>query len=281
MTLRCSKLTSFAVLILLVGLPSTASFAAAPERSMISLSPARFSDVSAYASYNWAGYAINATSGSVTQVKGSWVQPSITCPSAASAVPPAVAFWVGIDGLLSTTVEQTGTLAVCTGTVASYFAWYEFYPAQMYNFTTIKVSPGDTMSATVKYSTTTGEFTATLKDVTTGKSASATAAVSGAERSSAEWITEAPEYCVTSSGPCSLASLPNFGTTSFGKDSTSVSGTDSATISGKNQIISKFGTMVDSLTMVEESNINIIKVAPSGLSTDGTSFSVTFDNAGP
>lgn len=137
------------------------------------------------------------------------------------------------------------------------------------------------MSATVKYSTSTGKFTVTLKDVTTGKSASDTAAVSGAARSSAEWITEAPEYCVTSTGPCSLTSLPNFGTVSFGKDSTSVSGTDSATISGKNQVISKFGTMVDSLTMVDQSDTSIVKASPSALSTDGTSFAVTFVSAGP
>ena len=79
-----------------------------------------------YYSWNWAGYAINATAGSVTMAKGSWIQPSVTCPTTSLSV---AAFWVGIDGLTSPTVEQIGTLAQCLNGAASYYAWYEFYPS--------------------------------------------------------------------------------------------------------------------------------------------------------
>jgi hypothetical protein len=38
------------------------------------------------------------------------------------------AFWVGLDGYSSSTVEQTGTDSDCVGKNPSYYAWYEFYP---------------------------------------------------------------------------------------------------------------------------------------------------------
>lgn len=224
-------------------------------------------------SSNWAGYAINAPVGSVTEVKGSWVQPAVTCP--ATGIEAAV-FWVGIDGSNSLTVEQTGTMAECYNGLPSYGAWYEFYPAALIVISRLKINPGDKMSASVKYSATTTNFTATIKDVTTGKSFIKSAAAPGTDRSSAEWIAEA----LTLAGG-SLSSLPNFGTASFGKDTTLVTGTDTATISGTTKVISKFGSMVDSIAMVDQNSASTIKAQPSALSTDGTSFSVAWVSAGP
>src|SRR5689334_10107653 len=77
-------------------------------------------------SLNWAGYAVTAQVDSVTRVRGSWIEPSVSCP--VSSTPEAAVFWVGIDGFASSTVEQTGTIAECLNGVASYSAWYEFYP---------------------------------------------------------------------------------------------------------------------------------------------------------
>jgi hypothetical protein len=225
-------------------------------------------------SSNWAGYAINAPTNSVTQVKGSWTEPSVIC-SSTSAIEYAV-FWVGIDGLTSGTVEQTGTAAECSSGVASYFAWYEFFPAGSVGIITVPISPGNVISASVKYSSTTSKFTVMIKDVTTGKSFSHSASVVGAARSSAEWVVEAPAFCI---GPGCLYPLSNFGTATFGKDTTHVTGSDTATVSGSTKPISKFGSMMDELVMVNA--VAATKAQPSALSTDGTSFSVAWVSSGP
>jgi hypothetical protein len=237
----------------------------------------RIGQVTSIGSYNWAGYAIDASTDSVSQVKGSWKQASVSCPKSGSE---AVAFWTGIDGLTDGTVEQTGTTAQCSNGAVSYYAWYEFYPSGSVEITSMKIQPGNVISATVKYSTSTSKFTTTIKDVTTGRSFSESATVSGALRSSAEWIVEVPEAC-TSLISCSLLSLPDFQTASFGRDFTSVSSTNTATVSGSNKEISQFGSMVDSLTMVTEPVGLTVMAHPSSLSTDGTSFSVTWQNSGP
>jgi len=264
------------ILLLVVGFPSLVTPATSP--GPFYSSPAKLVSVqavNALESTNWAGYAINAPAGTVTQAKGSWIQPSVTCPSSGAYL---AAFWAGIDGFInSPTVEQTGTIAQCVNGVATYYAWYEFYPAGSVEISSIVIKPGDVISATVKYSSTTGKFTTTIKDVTTGKSYTKSASVLGALRSSAEWIEEAPSYCNLG---C-LYAMPNFGTASYGKDSTSVLHTNSAIISGSTKVISKFGSEVDSITMISSSSATTIKATPSSLSSDGASFSVAFVSAGP
>ena len=156
--------------------------------------------------------------------------------------------------------------------VISYFAWYEFYPKRSVTISILTIGAGDEISANVTYSTAANKFTIKIEDVTTGKSFTHSAAVSGAVRSSAEWIAEAPTYLG------SITALPNFGTVSFGKDKTSVTGTDSATISGATKVISKFGSMTKEIVMTNTTNV---KAQPSALSVDGSSFSVTWVSAGP
>lgn len=219
---------------------------------------------------NWAGYAVTGAKGSVTYVAGSWTEPAAKCSGTGSQY---AAFWVGIDGYSSTTVEQTGTEADCSGSTASYYAWFEFYPSPSKLVSTIAVHPGDVFSASVTYSTTTAKFTVSLKDVTTGKSFTKTAAVKSAKRTSAEWIAEAPY----SGG---ILPLTDFGTVNFGYDNTSVSGTNDATVSGTTGDLGSFSTSV-SIDMVGVSNSSLVKAVTSSISTDGTSFSVTWKATGP
>ena len=73
-------------------------------------------------STNWSGYA--ATAGTYTSVSASWTQPTGTC----SRGDQYAAFWVGLDGYSSSTVEQTGSEVDCVGRTAEYYAWYEMYP---------------------------------------------------------------------------------------------------------------------------------------------------------
>lgn len=211
---------------------------------------------------NWSGYALTAAKGSVTNALGSWTVPTVTCTSTTSYA----AMWVGIDGYSSSTVEQTGTISYCQGGVANYYAWYEFYPSPMYEITSVPVSPGDKISAGISYSGST--FTVTINDVSTGKTSSTSQAVSSAQRSSAEWIAEAP-----SSGN-SILPLANFGTAYFGMDNTGVSSTNTATIGGASGPIGSFGSSVQEITMV--TNSGVTEAQPSALSTDGTSFTINW-----
>ncbi len=165
-------------------------------------------------SYNWAGYAVSAASGTVTEAQGSWIQPATKCSSSATGDKYA-AFWVGVDGYTSATVEQTGTLSYCPqgSTTPEYIPWYEFYPAQpIETIMTMTIHAGDKIQATVKYSATTKTISVTLRDATAGKSFT-TSNPAGFTflRSSAECITETPS---TASG---LALLANFGSVQLGE----------------------------------------------------------------
>jgi hypothetical protein len=169
-------------------------------------------------------------------------------------------------------------MAECLNGVVSYSAWYEFYPNFSVFISTLAIHPGDIISASVKCSSTTSNFTTTIKDVTTGKSFSHSAAVPGAARSSAEWITEAPEFSIN--GVPTLSKLPNFGKVSFGRDTTLVLGSDTATVSGVTHPIAQFGSSVVEITMVNLLGTKTM-AKPSSLSVDGTSFSVKWISAGP
>ena len=240
---------------------------------------------SSWYSTNWSGYAVTGSTGSVTYVNGSWTVPTVT---AVTGTPTAYsAFWVGIDGFSSNTVEQTGTLSYTVGgKVQTPYAWYEFYPAAMVEITTgtlgaFKVSSGDEMYASVTYSSG-NTFTVFINDTTTGNSFSTTGTVNGATRSSAEWIAEAP------SSNRGVLPLANFGTVNFGQDYTSVIGTCDATINGVSDPIGLFSSSaIQTITMATEtynfrthSYTIVPKAVPTLLSTDGTSFSVTWASAG-
>lgn len=237
-------------------------------------------------STNWSGYAVLGSA--FTSAEASWTVPASVCststgssgsggnggrggPGQNSQQDEYAAFWVGLDGYSSSTVEQTGTLSECVGSEPVYYAWYEFYPNPMYEVLTVPVSPGNVMSASVTYSSS-GKFTVTITNVSTGKSYTTSSSVKGAARSSAEWITEAP--CCTNSG--GILPLADFGTVNFGLDYTSVAGTNFATDSTNSGNIGSFGSAnvqeinkVPSSTSPQASNC-------SPLTSDGTSFTCTW-----
>jgi hypothetical protein len=221
-------------------------------------------------STNWSGFAVTAGSGAVSDAKGSWIVPTIqgTCTSTNQYS----SFWVGIDGFNSGTVEQTGTDSDCQNGAPTYYAWYEFYPHPSFLISGLTIHPGDHISAEVSFAN--RRFTTTITDVTTGLSFSTSARVSGAQRSSAEWIAEAP----SSSG--GILPLADFGTVSYGTDNTGVASTCFATINGATGAIGSFSSSsIQSITMV--TNSGATKAQPSALSSDGTSFSVRWVSSGP
>lgn len=236
-----------------------------PMGQGLSMSPS----FSTQTSYNWSGYVIPSGMGSVTDVNGSWTVPAVSCPSPSDSYS---AFWVGIDGWGDGTVEQTGTDSDCQGGAPAYYAWYEFYPADATLIGGITVGAGDVISASVSCQAEGLQCTVSIADLTSGQSFSYSQAFgpsSGPRMSSADWIAEAPS--LPSGGVLPLA---DFGKVHFGQDSTGVAPSDSATVNGVSGPIASFGDSVVEVAMVDPDGS--AQAQPSGLSRDGTSFSVAW-----
>lgn len=225
-------------------------------------------------STNWSGYAVTGADGSVSDVKGSWIVPNVSC--APNASDSYSSFWVGIDGFNSNTVEQIGIDADCISGRAAYSAWFEFYPHWPSTINTVVVSPGDTIYAEVSY-TAKGQFTLTLTNVSQDPQRQHPFSISGkmpqAKLSSAEWIVEAP----SSSGVLPLA---NFVTAYFGQQYTPLQlGTGTATVNGIPGLIGSFNPNEVQIDMITSSGSK--KALTSGLSGDGSSFTVAYVTPGP
>src|SRR6266851_4315551 len=162
-------------------------------------------------SYNWSGYTV--TGSQYTDVKGSWVQPTITCGKHENSL---AGFWVGLDGYSSSTVEQIGTAAACKNGQINYYAWYEMAPAKPVTiFTGLK--GGDHVQAEVSYQGNDKfKLSITITNTTTTWTNPLTVLTQkGAARSSAEWIAEA--LCQKSFFGlfCINNNWPAFGTVTF------------------------------------------------------------------
>ncbi len=127
--------------------------------------------------------------------------PYLDCTGVSASNPAYSSHWVGLDGFVtgSRSVEQTGLLAACypgknNTATPTYEPWYEKYPnAPVYPSMT--VHPGDAITASIYYNSSTKVYTFALADGTNGQHFSVPAkcpvAVTCA-RSSAEAISEAP-----------------------------------------------------------------------------------------
>lgn len=202
-------------------------------------------------STNWAGWA--DTGATYRSITASWTQPGVACSAHETSYS---SFWVGLDGVGSGTVEQTGTAADCVNGVATYSAWYEFFPAYPLDFANA-VRPGDVMHASVAHVGTTASYTVTLTDSTAGWSHSMTGSVPAAKNASAEVIAEAP----AGTGGQVLP-LAHFATMTF--SATMVNGAPLGAVAA-----------ASSLTMVSAGRV---KAAPSALSGQ-TSFTVAWQSS--
>src|SRR5579875_3284014 len=266
MSKHCLLLLGIAVILALFFASGVSLVSPAPSFQPLFLKAApRIGYGSSSEALNWAGYAVAVHSGEVDAAYGSWIVPTLSCPSKGTTY---AAFWVGIDGYNDSTVEQTGVLGECEHGSAVYSAWYEFYPASpVYAPTSDAVKPGDKVYGAVVYNPSSNCFTTTLKDETEGWTYnSPCTTVSGALRSDAEWITERPAV------GGSLTTLANFGTAYYGEDYTGVSTTNTVVIGGNTYTIGQ--TSYISITMVSQNGK--VLASPSGLSTDGTSFYVSY-----
>ncbi len=202
-------------------------------------------------STNWSGYA--DTGSGFTEVNGSWTEPSASCGSGIQLA----AFWVGIDGYSSSSVEQDGTLIECYFGGLYQYSWWEMYPANAVQVVGTSVASGDRISASVVRSG--SSYALKVTDSThPANSFSTNQNCSNCANSSAEWIAEAP------SGSGGLYPLAHFSTWTLTSASVA-KGSTSGTIS----------TFPDNeITMVNYSGQ--VKAQPGPLNSTGSSFSVTW-----
>jgi hypothetical protein len=188
-------------------------------------------------SANWSGYASHRGKHVYHSVSASWIQPRARCATATS--PQYAAFWVGLDGYSSKSVEQTGTDSDCNGTTPHYYGWFEMFPKNPVFFKS-PLMPGDHISASVTFSGV-EKYTLVLTDATRHWTHTIVRRVPNLARSSAEVITEAP------SSNTGVLPLANFGTVRF-------------------SLIRVNGTLLS-----KETPSRIIMVDPSNLPQDSTS----------
>jgi hypothetical protein len=206
-------------------------------------------------SSNWSGYAAYGTT--FSDVKGNWVQPAVDCSGLAHNQVSLAAFWVGLDGYVSNTVEQTGTEADCVGTTPVRYAWYEFYPANtvVLDASRYPVGVNDALHAEVS------STTLTLQDTTAGWTFVAPVPARGFAFSSAEWIAEGPSQVLT-----------NFGSVGFSAASATAGGVTSGSIDNP-------AWSHDAITMVTRSGgpHAAARAVPSTLNS-GTAFTIRWQH---
>ena len=208
-----------------------------------------------YTSTNWSGYLV--TGDKYSDISASWVA---TNPTGNNTTTTADATWVGIGGVTTSDLIQVGTEnSVSASGQVSTAAFYEMLPNASINIDSLKISPGDSISASLAQ-VSTGQWTISITDVTTNHNFTLNVSYTSM-LSSAEWIEEDPSNLSNS-----LIPFDNFGVVPFSGASTTVNGT-SITLSG---------AKADSITMLNSTGQNI--AVPSAISSTGSSFSITRTN---
>ncbi len=173
-------------------------------------------------STNWFGYnqgTLEQGDKLFNSISGQWTVPAATQHTAGQA--EASSDWIGIGGgcvdagctVTDSTLIQTGTEQDVSATgQASYSAWWELVPVPSLTISSLTVSPGDRMSASI------AEVVAdldlwkiTITDLTKHETYTTTVPYTSTHLS-AEWIEETPLELGTSPG---LASLPNLSNPDF------------------------------------------------------------------
>ncbi len=244
---RCLRVETLDERILLSLLPAAGTVAAV---ALVQTRPTQFMDTTAgdtgtqesatAVNPNWSGYVAETDlsdpqTDSVTAVAGSWFVPTVSGPQGTSSYSSV---WVGVNGYNGHTVEQVGTEQNVINGVPRYYAWWEMYsadgagvPGQRYDapIGSMMISPGDSISASVRYITSgahAGQFLLSIVDNThaiAGDSFSVYESSLQTQspqslRNSAEWIVEDPE--VDGSWP----QLANFGNVTFTNATATIDG---------------------------------------------------------
>ena len=202
-------------------------------------------------SNNWSGYA--ATGGSYTAAGATWTIPTSTPASTSQS---GDATWVGIGGMGTSDLIQTGTIALTQNGQTQYQAWYEILPAYSTQIP-IAVNPGDSVTASVAKQGSTNVWNISFKDNTTNASYQTTVTYASS-LGSADWI---QEMATNTNG--TYIPLDNFGTATF---------TNAWTIkNGQIDNLAQSGASPIQMT----SALGQALATTASISTDGTGFSVS------
>jgi len=175
-------------------------------------------------STNWSGLMDTGSRATFTSIRGYWVVPSVQ----ASSSDKASSTWIGIDGDRVSSLIQTGT-AQNSGPDfggTQYSAWVQLLPSapEVIGNTSgpAPVQPGDVMAASI-FEDSPGMWTIDLNDTTQGWSFSEQFSYV-TPGTTAEWIEEA----TTVHGK--VATLPDYGSTTFTELGAGGTGVSSATL---------------------------------------------------
>jgi hypothetical protein len=256
--------------ILAAGTAPDAVAATAPPVTIVGTNPPDLSnptvmpDYTSSTSPHWSGWYDQADANvHLRFVAADMFVPTVTCSDSSQYA----YFWVGLDGVKDTPVEQTGIAVFCTGTTAYYYSFWEMYPGGL--VIGGQVSPGDDIEMSVYYNASFSDFSLSLTDL-----ANSNANISAVQfcpsgqtcpRTSAEVIAEDP-----GAGPPGLQ-LADFHEMGFaGITVTSQDGTH-GTLEGNSLWSANMLTMAYNGTVM----------AQPGPRTDGsTAFADTWQNAG-
>jgi hypothetical protein len=233
----------------------------------------------AVSSSNWAGYAVSKSGVRFRRVAGTWVQPAATCTPGARRYS---AYWIGIGGFHSTSsaLEQIGSQVDCSSLgQAVYSAWYELVPAASVHVA-LPVHPGDTLSASVTMSG--RRVKLYLANRTTGAVFFKQLSAKHIDKTSAEWIVEAPSTCDPTS--CQPLPLADFGSASF-------SGANATTTGGRRGAIADPAWATTAITLSPFADRTIgsalplpgsfSQATPGDLSAGGDGFTVSYQDVPP
>jgi hypothetical protein len=206
----------------------------------------------------WSGYMVNSGGGNssalVTGVSGSWTVPVVS-PTENNTFSSV---WVGIGGYGEKTLIQAGTEQEFVDGQAYYSAWYEVLPEYLNQINSMRVLPGDTVTASISLvNDTMGTWLIEVNDVTRGGHFEKTVTYSSS-RLSAEWIVERPNVNNVTS------TLANFGNVTLTNCK--------ATIAGETGVIGNF--TYSQLVMVDQQDSPFVAVSP--LDGFGSGFTVSY-----
>ncbi len=134
---------------------------------------------------DWYGYAV--TGATYTSTTADWTMPAVSCATSGTYV----AIWTGPGRLLLRHRGAGRRRGLLRRRDAEYFGWYELYPVRSGGLQQAPQGRATASQASVSYKS--QDFTLTLSNVTQGWTQTATKALSGAARSSAETVVEVPD----------------------------------------------------------------------------------------
>jgi hypothetical protein len=211
-------------------------------------------------SLDWSGYVVASDSTSpqpvIVGVRASWTVPEVKVTTKDSFS----AAWIGIGGQLDDSLIQAGTEHDSIAGSESYSAWYELIPADAVTIA-MSISSGDRITASINLlDSTSNGWLIQVYDATNGQTFNETF-LYDASRLTAEWIVERPTV------GHSLSTLTDFGSITF---------TDAeAKTDNTSETISKYSSL--QVVMHNRQNIPLVSVSP--LSSDGSSFTVTYSTS--